>query len=98
VVNVLPRIEMIAVNEWWWSTSCEWADIVFAVDSWAELKHPDMTRRSPIPFLQCFPRTPMPRIFDTIGDIEVQAKVRRSWRSSPVTSASTTTGSLCARA
>ena len=43
VVNVLPRIEMVAVNEWWWSTSCEWADVVFAVDSWAELKHPDIT-------------------------------------------------------
>ena len=32
VVNVLPRIEMIAVNEWWWTTSCEWADVVFGVD------------------------------------------------------------------
>ena len=42
VVNVLPRIEMIAVQEcsWWWSTSCEWADVVFAVDSWAELNTP----------------------------------------------------------
>ncbi|HET9594905.1 MAG TPA: molybdopterin-dependent oxidoreductase, partial [Anaeromyxobacteraceae bacterium] len=40
VINVLPRIEMVAVNEWWWSTSCEWADIVFGVDCWAELKHP----------------------------------------------------------
>jgi nitrate reductase / nitrite oxidoreductase, alpha subunit len=47
VVNVLPRIEMIAVNEWWWTASCEWADVVFGVDSWAELKHPDMTARSP---------------------------------------------------
>ncbi|MEK7406691.1 MAG: molybdopterin-dependent oxidoreductase, partial [Acidobacteriota bacterium] len=28
VVNVLPRIEMIAVQEWWWSGSCEWADVV----------------------------------------------------------------------
>ena len=74
VVNVLPRIEMIAVNEWWWSTSCEWADIVFAVDSWAELKHPDMTASVTNPFLQVFPRSPLPRIFDTISDIEVQMK------------------------
>ncbi len=35
VVNVLPKIEMICVNEWWWSTSCEWADVVFAVDAGA---------------------------------------------------------------
>jgi nitrate reductase alpha subunit len=75
VVNVLPRIEMIAVNEWWWSTSCEWADVVFGVDSWAELKHPDMTASVTNPFLQVFPRTPLPRIFNTIGDIEVQALV-----------------------
>ena len=55
VVNMLPRIEMIAVNEWWWSTSCEWADIVFGVDSWAELKQPDMTASVTNPFLQVFP-------------------------------------------
>ncbi|MCK6681379.1 MAG: molybdopterin-dependent oxidoreductase [Thermoanaerobaculia bacterium] len=75
VVNVLPRIEMIAVNEWWWSTSCEWADIVFAVDSWAELKHPDMTASVTNPFLTVFPRTPLDRIFGTVGDIDVLAKV-----------------------
>jgi nitrate reductase alpha subunit len=75
VVNVLPRIEMIAVNEWWWSTSCEWADIVFGVDCWAELKHPDMTASVTNPFLQVFPRTPLKRIFNTLGDIEVLSLV-----------------------
>ncbi len=73
VVNVLPRIEMIAVNEWWWSTSCEWADVVFGVDSWAELKQPDMTASVTNPFLCVFPRTPLKRTFNTIGDIEVFA-------------------------
>ncbi len=75
VVNVLPKIEMIAVNEWWWSTSCEWADVVFAVDSWCELKHPDMCASVTNPFLTVFPRTPLPRIFETRGDIEVLALV-----------------------
>ncbi len=75
VVNMLPKIEMIAVNEWWWSTSCEWADIVFGVDSWAELKQPDMTASVTNPFLTVFPRTPMKRIFQTIGDIDVLALV-----------------------
>ena len=75
VINVLPRIEMIAVQEWWWSTSCEWADVVFGVDSWAELKHPDMTASVTNPFLQIFPRTPLPRIFNTLGDIEVLSLV-----------------------
>lgn len=75
VVNVLPRIEMVCVNEWWWSTSCEWADVVFGVDSWAELKHPDMTASVTNPFLSIFPRTPLKRIFNTLGDIEVLALV-----------------------
>ncbi len=75
VVNVLPKIELICVNEWWWSTSCEWADVVFAVDSWAELKHPDMTASVTNPFLCIFPRTPLPRVFETRGDIEVLALV-----------------------
>jgi nitrate reductase alpha subunit len=75
VINVLPRIEMIAVQEWWWTASCEWADVVFGVDSWAELKHPDMTASVTNPFLSIFPRTPLKRIFQTIGDIEVLALV-----------------------
>jgi len=75
VINVLPRIEMIAVNEWWWSASCEWADIVFGVDAWFELKHPDMTASVTNPFLVTFPRTPIRRAFNTLGDIEVQALV-----------------------
>ena len=75
VVNVLPTIEMICVNEWWWSTSCEWADVVFAVDSWAELKYPDICASVTNPFITVFPETPMPRLFDTRGDIEVLALV-----------------------
>ena len=75
VINVLPRIELIAVQEWWWTASCEWADVVFGVDSWAELKHPDMTASVTNPFLQVFPRTPLKRIFRTMGDIEVLALV-----------------------
>ena len=75
VNNVLPRMEMICVNEWWWSTSCEYADVVFAIDSWAELKQPDMTASVTNPFLQVFPRTPLPRIFDTRGDAEAVALV-----------------------
>lgn len=75
VVNVLPRIEMIAIQEWWWTASCEWADVVFGVDSWCEHKHPDMTASVTNPFLQVFPRTPLKRIFNTIGDIEVLALV-----------------------
>jgi len=75
VTNVLPHIEMVAVNEWWWSTSCEWADVVFGVDAWSELKHPDMTASVTNPFITMFPRTPLPRYHKTIGDIDVLARV-----------------------
>jgi nitrate reductase alpha subunit len=78
VVNVLPTIEMITVNEWWWSTSCEWADVVFAVDSWAELKQPDISASVTNPFITVFPATPLPRVFETRGDIEVLALVGRA--------------------
>lgn len=75
VNNVLPKFEMVCVNEWWWSTSCEYADVVFAVDSWAELKHPDMTASCTNPFLHMFPPTEMQRVHDSKGDIEVAALV-----------------------
>jgi nitrate reductase alpha subunit len=51
--------------------------VVFAVDSWAELKHPDMCASVTNPFLTVFPRTPLPRAFETLGDIEVLSLVGR---------------------
>jgi nitrate reductase alpha subunit len=78
VKNVLPNIEMITCSEWWWTASCEYADIVFAVDSWAEPKFPDATASVTNPFLQIFPRSPLSRLHDTRGDIEVFAGVSRA--------------------
>lgn len=75
VVNVIPRIEMIAVSEWWWTATCEYADIVFAVDSWAEHRYPDATASVTNPFVQIFPRSPLRRLHDTRADIEVFAGV-----------------------
>jgi len=75
VMNTLPKIECVVVNEWWWTASCEYADVVFAVDSWAELKYPDMTAAVTNPFFQMFPRTPLKRVPDSRGDIEVLAGV-----------------------
>jgi nitrate reductase alpha subunit len=75
VINVLPKIEMMAVSEWWWTASCEYADIVFPVDSWAEFKHPDATASVTNPFLQVFPSTPLERLHDTKSDIEVYAGI-----------------------
>ncbi|MCQ9208486.1 MAG: molybdopterin-dependent oxidoreductase, partial [Omnitrophica bacterium] len=57
VINVLPKIEFISVSDWWWSASCEYADMVFAVDSWGEFNYPDATASVTNPFLQMFPRS-----------------------------------------
>ena len=77
VVNTLPKIESIVVSEWWWTASCEYADVVFPVDSWAEVKMPDMTAAVTNPFLQMFPKTPLARLHDSKPDIAVLAGVAK---------------------
>jgi nitrate reductase alpha subunit len=75
VKNTLPRQEAVFCNEWFWTSSCEYSDIVFPVDSWAEFKMPDMTASCTNPFLLAFPRTPLERIHDTRSDYETLALV-----------------------
>lgn len=78
VNNTLPKVEFIAYSDWWWTGSCEYADVVFAVDSWAETKVPDLTGSCTNPFAQVYPETPLPRIFDTKSDLEIIAGVAKA--------------------
>lgn len=78
VMNTLPKIEMIIATDWWWTASCEYSDIAFGVDSWGEFKFPDMTAAVTNPFFQMFPKTPLKRLHDTRGDIEVLAGVGKA--------------------
>lgn len=78
VNNTLPRIEMVAFADWWWTGSCEHADIVFAADSWAEFRHIDMTASCTNPFVQVYPKSPLRRVFDTKSDVEIIAGVSRA--------------------
>ncbi|KAB2910411.1 MAG: molybdopterin-dependent oxidoreductase [Kofleriaceae bacterium] len=78
VHNTLPKIEMIAFADWWWTGSCEYADLVFAADSWAEFEVPDLTGSCTNPFAQVFPVSAMKRIFDTRPDIEIVAGVGKA--------------------
>lgn len=75
IFNTLPKTEMIIVNEWFWTATCEYADIVLAVDSWPERKLPDIYASCTNPFLQVAPRTPLPRMFNTKDDVECYAGV-----------------------
>lgn len=79
IINGLRKVEFVSVNEWWWTGSCEYADVVFPVDSWAEFKYPDITMSVTNPFLQVFPTTPMERIHDTRSDIEVAAGISKAF-------------------
>ncbi|MBF0308320.1 MAG: molybdopterin-dependent oxidoreductase [Magnetococcales bacterium] len=70
VFNTLPKVEVVVYNEWWWTASCEFSDIVYGVDSWMEMKIPDMTASNTNPFLQPYPRTPIRRNFETVPDTD----------------------------
>ncbi|MBF0340802.1 MAG: molybdopterin-dependent oxidoreductase [Magnetococcales bacterium] len=77
VFNTLPKAEVVVYNEWWWTASCEYSDIVYGVDSWLELKQPDMTGSNTNPFIQAYPSTPLKRIFKTISDNETYMLVAK---------------------
>jgi nitrate reductase alpha subunit len=77
-VNVLPKIDLVATNEWFWTASCEYADIVYGVDSWPERQVPDVFASVSNPFVHAWPKVPIPRVFDTLDDIEVLAKVGKA--------------------
>jgi len=77
VNNTLPKSELVVYNEWWWTASCEYSDIVYGVDSWMEFKYPDMTASNSNPFVQAYPRTPIPRAFATVSDNETYLGVAR---------------------
>jgi nitrate reductase alpha subunit len=64
-------IECVFVNEWWWTGSCEYADIVFGADSWGEYHQNDMTQSCTNPFMQVMPLTEIKRIHDTRADAEI---------------------------
>ncbi|MFW5454332.1 molybdopterin-dependent oxidoreductase [Thioalkalivibrio sulfidiphilus] len=78
VNNTLPRCEVVVYNDWWWTASCEYSDIVYGVDSWMEFKYPDMTASNTNPFLQVFPATPLRRTYDTVHDLETYLLVGRA--------------------
>jgi nitrate reductase alpha subunit len=78
VNNTLPKLEFIAYADWWWTGSCEYSDLVYGVDSWAEFKQPDMCASCTNPFVQIYPTTPIPRIFDTKSDMDVLVGVAKA--------------------
>jgi nitrate reductase alpha subunit len=63
-------LDCVFVNDWWWNASCEYADIVFAIDSWAEYNQHDLTNSCTNPFMQVMPLGAIKRIYNTRSDTE----------------------------
>ncbi|MBF0162725.1 MAG: molybdopterin-dependent oxidoreductase, partial [Magnetococcales bacterium] len=78
VFNTLPKAECVVYNEWWWTASCEYSDIIYGVDAWIEFKVTDMTASNSNPFVQLYPPTPMKRNFKTVHDNETYLGVARA--------------------
>jgi nitrate reductase alpha subunit len=74
LATVHPKVEMIVYHDWEWTATCEYADVVFPVHSWAELTLPEMTASCSNPFLQVW-RGGLQPLFDTKQDNEVMAGV-----------------------
>jgi len=68
-------IDAVIVNEWWWTGSCEYADVVFGVDSWGEYNVHDITNSCTNPFMQVMPLSPLPRLHNTRSDTQTYAGV-----------------------
>jgi len=74
IANVDPHVEMVIVNDWEWTASCEYADVVFPVQSWAELSMADMTGSCSNPFLQVW-KGGMNPLYDSKYDAEICAGI-----------------------
>jgi len=72
VVN--KSVEMFVVQDWEWTGSCEHADVVFPVQSWAEMTHPDMTSACSNPFFNVWKGGLKP-LYESRQDVEVMAGV-----------------------
>jgi nitrate reductase alpha subunit len=75
IMNTLPKIEMFVTSDWFWTATCEYSDIVLAADPWHERKKPDIYAAVSNPFLQSWPRSPLPRTYDTHDDMESWAGI-----------------------
>lgn len=74
IEKVNKGVEMIVIQDWEWTGSCEHADVVFPVQSWAEMTHPDMTSACSNPFFNVW-KGGMSPLYEARSDVEVQAGV-----------------------
>jgi nitrate reductase alpha subunit len=72
--NVNPRIELIMATDIEMTASCEYADIVFAANSWVEMQRYELTGACSNPFLQIWKGGITP-VYDTRDDQLILAEM-----------------------
>jgi len=77
IFNILPNVDCVVNNDWWWSLTCEYSDIILGVDAWNENRYHDITGSCTNPFFLVWPKTGQKRMFDTKNDIETYALVAK---------------------
>ena len=66
------RIEALFTNEWWFTKTCEYSDIVFPADSWAEYHVHDITASVTNPFVMAMPETGLDeRVYNSRNDAQI---------------------------
>ncbi len=72
--NVNPRIDMIVSQDIEMTSSCEYADVILAANSWLEFEGLEVTASCSNPFLQVW-KGGIPPVYDTKDDMAILAGV-----------------------
>ena len=74
IFNVNPKIEMIIISDIEMTATCEYADIVFAANSWMEKEVHECATACSNPFIQIWKGGIKP-LYDTLDDLNCQAGI-----------------------
>jgi nitrate reductase alpha subunit len=77
IKNVNPNIELIMVSEIEMTASVEYADVIFAANSWAEFQTYEITASCSNPFLQIWKGGVKP-LYDTRDDVRIMGEVAKA--------------------
>ncbi len=76
--NVNPKIDMIVSQDIEMTSSCEYADVVLAANSWIEFEGLEVTASCSNPFLQVWGRQGIKPVGDTKDDMAIMAGVAKA--------------------
>jgi nitrate reductase alpha subunit len=77
IFNVNPKIDMIVSQDIEMTSSCEYADVILAANSWMEFRDVEVTASCSNPFLQVW-KGGIDPVYDTRDDMSILADVARA--------------------